>query len=123
MSLGANGDICRDELKEAMRTRLEAQTPGSGANVDLPDVTANFGAMGTGIFNILTADAEITSDATVDPAFWPWVTAVNAWINGVVQAFTAWAPTLPAEQALRTAVLAVPRPPTPPPSQLTGKIE
>jgi hypothetical protein len=123
MGLGADGNTCRDELKNAMRARLEAQKAGSGANVDLPDVTANFGAMGTGIFNILTVDASVSSDNTMDPAYWAWVSAVNAWISGVISAVTSWAPTQPAEQAVRTAILAVPRPPATPPTIVKGKIK
>lgn len=116
MPLGNDNEVCKTEFKEAMRARLEAETPGSGANVDRPDVDPNFGALGTAVHHILTLDATWDSDAAADPAFWAWVTALAAWVTGVRAAVQAWTPVQPAEQALRTAILALPAPPPAPTS-------
>jgi hypothetical protein len=132
MALGADQTVCRTELVEAMRARLIAEDPALGPNVDLPPVQANFDALGLAIFRIATVHGEAHSSATEDAAFWTWVSAVNAWLvalgawqTGLSAAFVAWAPTLPAEQALRLALLAVPPPGAPPaaaPASLTGRV-
>jgi len=47
------------------------------------------------------------------------------WQAGVSAAFAAWAPTLPAEQALRLALVGVAppgAPPAAPPTSLTGRV-
>jgi len=132
MPLGADQTVCRTELVEAMRTRLDTLTPPQGSNVDLPDVLANFDALGLGIWRIVTVRSEARSSAVEDPVFWAWVTQVNTWIlamaawqAGVSAAFLAWAPTLPAEQALKVALAGVPAPgapPAAPPASITGKV-
>ncbi|SRR6266446_4664818 len=125
MSLGPDNTICKKEFTDAMRARLEADKPGSGSNVDLPDVQKNFGALGQAIYNIATRDADTTSNANIDPAFWKWVAALDAWQKGVAQAFTNWQPTQPDGQALKTAILTVPTPQStsaPAPTTVKGKI-
>jgi hypothetical protein len=132
MTLGADQAVCRTELVEAMRARLVAEDPALGPNVDLPPVQANFDALGLAIFRIATLHGETHSTAAEDAAFWSWVSAVSAWLAavgvwqaGMAAAFTAWAPTLPAEQAVRLALTAVPvpgPPPGAPPTSLTGRV-
>jgi hypothetical protein len=54
-----------------------------------------------------------------------WLTALDAWQNGVTAAFTAWTPATAPEVALRTALLAVPAPGVPPtaaPAALGGRV-
>lgn len=119
MSLGPDNTICKKEFVEAMR-------PIAGNNVDLPQINPNFGALGLAIYNIATIDAETTSDKTIDAAFWQWVAALDAWQQGVVQAFSNWQPTQPDGQALKAAILAVPTPQSasaPAPTGLKGKIK
>jgi hypothetical protein len=132
MGLGPDREICKTEFVEAMRARLIAEDPSAGANVDTPPIQANFGALGQAIYRIATVHAETASDAASDAAFWQWVSDVNAWLaalsnwqNGVALAFAAWAPTLPAEQALRAALTAVAGPgvlPAVTPTGLRGRI-
>ena len=131
MSLGADNVVCKNEFVDAMRERLNADgLPGS--NVDLPDVNKNLAALGQAVFRIATVHAQTTSSAAQDAAFWTWIagvaawlTAVDAWQNGVTTAFTTWVPAPAAETALRTAVLAVPAPGAPPapvPTSLAGRV-
>jgi hypothetical protein len=131
VSLGADNVICKNEFVEAMRQRLNADgLPGT--NVDLPEVNKNLAALGQAIFRIATVHAQTTSGAAQDAAFWTWIagvaawlTAVDAWQNGVTAAFTAWAPATAPETALRTALLAVPAPgapPAPAPTTLGGRV-
>ena len=118
MSLGADNTICKKEFVEAMR-------PIAGNNVDLPQVNANFGALGQAVYNIAALDAETTSDKTLDAAFWQWVAALDAWQQGMVHAFSNWQPTQPEGLALKAAILAVPTPQStaaPAPGGLKGKI-
>jgi hypothetical protein len=114
MTLGADNTICKKEYVDAMR-------PIAGDNVDLPQIQDNLGALGTAVFRVATVHATTVSNAASDAAFWAWVGAIAAWQTGVVAAVTAWAPTAPAEQALRTALLAIPAPPPAPTSQ-SGRI-
>ena len=133
MGLGPDNEICKTEFVEAMRARLEAETPGSGINVDRDDVKPNLAALGLAVYRIATVHADTISDSTTDATFWQWVSDVNAWLSklstwqkGVAQAFAAWTPTLPAEQALKTALIAVADPGSPPasaPTALKGEIE
>jgi hypothetical protein len=131
VSLGADNVVCKGEFVEAMRDRLDADgLPGS--NVDEPGVNKNLGALGQAVFRIATVHAQTTSTAASDAAFWQWVsnvtawlTAVDAWQNGVTAAFTAWTPTTAPEIALKTALSAVPVPGPPPaaaPAALGGRI-
>lgn len=133
MGLGPDNGICKTEFVEAMRARLIADDPKAGDNVDREDVQKNLGALGLAVYRIATVHAETNSDAATDAAFWQWVSDVNAWLSklstwqkGVAQAFAAWTPTLPAEQALKTALIAVSDPGSPPasaPTALKGEIE
>ncbi len=126
-------DNCKAAFVDAMRARLIADDPTLGANVDNDGVQKNLAALGEATRTILTADAEVLSNAAADPAFWPWMAAVNTWLGkistwqqGVTSAVNAWAPTLPADQAFRTALLnlAAPgAPPAPAPTSLKGKIQ
>lgn len=118
MSLGPDKTICKKAFVDAMR-------PIAGDNVDLPQVNPNFGALGLAVYNILTQDAETSSNSTIDATFWKWVAALDAWQQGVVQAFTNWQPTQPDGQALKAAILAVPTPQSASasaPTKLGGKI-
>lgn len=125
MSLGPDKTICKREFKEAMRF-IAGKNPSTGNdNVDDQRVDPNFGALGQAVYNIATIDAETTSDKTIDTAFWQWIAALDAWQQGVVQAFTNWQPTQPDGQKLKAAVLAVPTPQlvsAPAPTKLGGKI-
>ncbi|MBV7328175.1 hypothetical protein KFU94_07920 [Chloroflexi bacterium TSY] len=133
MGLGNDNTISKTEFVDAMRVRLEAEQSGLGANVDDPSVQENLGALGQAVFRIATVHAETFSDGGTDDAFWQWITDVNAWLSGlatwqqgVAQAFDDWAPTQPAEQALKDKLIAVPSPGSPPmqpPTNLRGKIE
>src|SRR5215212_3135153 len=106
--LGSNPDKCTTELVEAMRARLNALDPPQGSNVDDPEVQKNFAALGQAVFQIATALAATTSDASEDAAFWAWMADVQAWLlklstwqAGVAQAFTNWAPATAPEISLR----------------------
>jgi hypothetical protein len=133
MSLGSDKAVAATEFVEAMRARLVAQDPALGPNVDDPAVRPNLEALGQAVFRIATVHAESVTDTTSDAAFWQWVadvqnwvTALATWQTGLRSAFSAWAPVQPAEQALKTALLAVAVPPAPPsaaPSSLRGAIE
>jgi hypothetical protein len=133
MSLGPNNETCKSELIEAMRARLKAEDPELEANVEREDVKKNLGALGLAIYRIATVRAETIANLSTDPDFWEWIAGVSAWLlelkswqQGVVEAFANWTPTLPAEQDLKTALLAVPSPGVPPeqvPTALKGKIE
>jgi hypothetical protein len=132
MGLGTDNTICTSEFIEAMRAKLEAEEPGSGKDMDNPDVQKNFVPFGQAVYRIATVRADLASDATADAVFWQWVSDVNTWLKGlsawqkgVAQAFSAWSPTLPAEVNLRSALIAVAQPGPPPavaPSGLKGKI-
>ncbi|SRR6266700_5129785 len=125
MSLGSDNTTCKREFKEAMRP-IAGKNPNTGTdNVDDQHVDPNFGALGQAVYNIATLDAETTSDKTIDAAFWQWVAALDAWQQGVVQAFNNWQPTQPDGQALKAAILAVPTPQSASvraPTGLKGKI-
>lgn len=133
MGLGTDNTICKTEFIEAMRERLEAEEAGLGANVDKPAVQKNLGAMGLAIYRIATMHAETVSGLSTDQSFWKWVADVNSWLlelenwrQGMAQAFANWSPTLPAEQALKAALMAMPSPGSPPaqaPTDLKGKIK
>lgn len=133
MSLGSNNAVSKSEFVEAMRNLLESKQPGSGANVDKPDVNDNLGALGTAVFRIATVHAEVVADAGVDVEFFTWVNAVNTWLNDLrdwqqhlVTQFQHWAPVTVPEQNFRTGVLGITdpgEPPATPPSILTGRIE
>jgi hypothetical protein len=133
MSLGTDKTIAAKEFVDAMRARLVAQDPSLGANVDDPAVRPNLEALGQAVFRIATVRAETVSDAASDAAFWQWVgevqtwvTALAAWQTGLRAAFAAWTPTLPAEVALKAALLLLavpPVPPTAPPNALRGTIK
>jgi hypothetical protein len=115
---------------DSMRARLVAAGM-PGENVDLPDVKANFDALGLAIFNIMMI-AQSRSDPTVDPAFWQWVTDLNswaismsAWQAAVKQAVSSWTPSAGPEQSFRTALLKLASPPPPPqapPQSVLGEI-
>jgi hypothetical protein len=132
VSLGADNAVCKTEFVEAMRRRLDDDgLPGT--NVDDPGVNKNLGALGQAVFRIATVQAQTRSNAASDAAFWQWVGAVTAWLtaldawqNGVTAAFTAWAPTTAPELALKAALVAVPAPGLPPgvaPVTIVGRIE
>lgn len=133
MSLGPDNAVAATAFVEAMRARLVAQDPALGPNVDDPAVRPNLEALGEAVFRIATVHAETVADSASDAQFWAWVagvqtwvTALAAWQTGVRAAFAAWTPTQPAEQALKTALLAVAVPPAPPaaaPTALRGTIE
>ncbi len=124
MSLGP------DNCKKAF---VDAMSPIAGDNVKLDSVQKNLGALGGAVLQIATVYAETVSDVNFDPTgFWQWITAVENWLlalsswqQGVVQAFNNYTPTLPAEQNLRTALLGVTSPGSPPasaPNAMKGKI-
>jgi len=125
MSLGSDNSICKQEFAEAMR-------PIAGDNVDIPEIQANFGALGLAIYRIATVFAETASDNATDANFWNWVQSVSTWLTalsnwqiGMEQAFTTWAPVTPEGQDLKAKVLAVISPgpaPTSTPTSLKGKI-
>jgi hypothetical protein len=106
MGLGNDNTVCKAEFVEAMR-------PIAGANVDLPEVEPNFGALGLAVFQIVTVRAEPRSDSGVDSAFWAWVDYVDKWATTLAAwrtAFQNWTPTQSAEQNLKAALLAAPAP-------------
>lgn len=133
MTLGPDKTVCATDLREAMRAALDAKTPPLGSNVDLPDVRANFDALGDGVYKILTVHAETASAAAQDPAFWAWVTslrteveALRAFEAGVKTAFAAWDPTVPASgTTLKGAIaaLTVPGSTAAAPASLKGKVQ
>jgi hypothetical protein len=114
MTLGADNAICKQEFVDAMR-------PIAGDNVDIPQIQDNLGALGTAVFRISTVQATTVSDAAADAAFWAWVSGIAAWQSGVAAAVTGWTPATAPEQALRTALLAIPSPPAAP-TQQNGRI-
>lgn len=126
MGLGTDNETCKTEFVEAMR-------PIAGDNVEVAEVQANLGALGQAVYRIATVHAETVSDETTDATFWQWVADVNAWLSAladwqqdVAQAFANWAPTQPAEQALKTNLVAAPDPGSPPtltPTNSRGRIE
>lgn len=116
-----------------MQAFVDAMSPIAGDNVKLDPVQKNLGALGGAVLQIATVYAETVSDVNFDPTgFWQWITAVENWLlalsswqQGVVQAFNNYTPTLPAEQNLRTALLGVTPPGSPPasaPTAMKGKI-
>lgn len=133
MSLGPNETICKQEYIAAMRARMEADQPGSGANMDNPDVQKTFDSFGLALYRVMTVQAETKSNAAADAAFWAWIAQVNAWLGamsvwqkGVAQAFSNWNAVTPQETALKTAITSIASPPAPPvspPVSLKGKIE
>ena len=133
MSLGPDKTICAADLREAMRASLEAKKAGMGANVDLPDVSANFDALGAGLFKLLTADAETASAAAQDPAFWAWVAslrneveALRAFAAGVKSAFAGWDPNTPSSGTTlknNIAALTVPGSTAAAPASLKGRVQ
>lgn len=133
MSLGSDNKVCKEEFVNAMRARLIAEDPKLGVNVDLPSVNQNLGALGQAVFLIATTHAETVSDKATDTDFWKWITEVNTWLTalsnwqaGITNAFTAYAPLRPEEQALKNAVLGLSSPGSPParvPTSQRGKIK
>ena len=133
MALGNDNTVCKTELVEAMRARLLADGPEAAAGVDREDVQKNFGALGQAVFRIATVHAATRSDSAADDAFWQWIADTQAWLEalaawqkGLAEAFDAWQPSLPAEEALRTAVTDLSSPGEPPaaaPTALEGRIE
>jgi hypothetical protein len=92
-------------------------------------VDPNFLAMGRAINQILALDADPTSDAAADAAFWAWIAAVGTWMTamrtwqtGVVAAVNMWSPTGP-DVALKTAILNVAQPPAPPAPPTSMKVD
>jgi hypothetical protein len=132
MSLGSDHETCTGRLSGAMRQRLEAREPGTGANVDHDDVRPNFEALGEGVYRILTEDARVSSALAQDPAFWAWVGQLTAlvaelrsWQVAVEAAVAAWDPASPASGVvLRNAVTAQPSPRAVPaaPGTLLGRL-
>jgi hypothetical protein len=130
MSLGIDNTICKTEFVEAMRQRLAADDPSIAANVDLPAVQANLGALGEAVRRIATLHADTSSSSTVDATFWTWIATINTWLNalstwqvGVATAFQNWTPG--SDAAFRNAVIGLAAPGLPPtaaPTSLTGKI-
>jgi hypothetical protein len=132
MALGPDETICKQEYIETMRARMEADNPGSGKNMDEPDVQKTFDTFAQVLYRVATLHAETRSDATTDAHYWSWIAAVGDWLsamavwqNGIRQAFTSWAPVHPVDQALQSAVLqlASPGPVPAPPSALRGKVQ
>ncbi len=127
--LGPDNKICQKELVEAMRARLGTD----GKNVDLPEVQANFGALGQALFQIATVRAKTSSDSAADAEFWRWISDVQTWLEalstwqqGVAKAFKDWTPTRPAERTLKSKLTAVAAPGDPPaaaPTTHEGRIE
>jgi hypothetical protein len=131
MALGPDETICKQEYIETMRARMEADSPGSGKNMDDLDVQKTFDTFAQVLYRVATVHAETRSDAATDTDYWAWVNGVNAWLSamaawqsGVHKAFSDWAPVAPIDQALRNAVLALADPPAvpPPPSAMKGKV-
>jgi hypothetical protein len=98
MGLGADNTICKQELLDAMR-------PIAGENLARADVQANLGALGQALFRIVGEHAETSSDRQRDAVFWAWIEYVDAVLVTWRQAFSDWAPTQPAEQALKNSLL------------------
>src|SRR6266540_2948242 len=103
MSLGPDKTTCAAQLREAMRTRLDTLDPPAGANVDNPQVRPNFDALGDGVYQILTSDAETITAAAQDPVFWTFLGSLRAEVEqlrafhaGLKSAIAAWDPSLPA---------------------------
>ena len=112
MSLGPDKSTCATKLREAMRAQLDKLDPPAGANVDNDQVRPNFDALGEGVYQILTADAETVSAAAHDPVFWAFLGGIRAEIEqlrafdaGLRGAFAAWDPTVPASgTALKVSI-------------------
>ena len=132
MTLGTDKTACAAELREAMRAQLDTLDPPSGSNVDRPEVSSNFDALGDGVWRILTQDAETLSEGAQDPTFWNSIAglrneveALRLFCAGVQTAFNNWNPALPASgTTLKTAItgLTVPTTTPDPPTRLNGKI-
>lgn len=119
MSLGADNKKCAQALIDAMRDRLNQETPPAGDNVNQDSVKKNFLALGQGIYTILTVDAQV--DTSGDPSFWNWISGLSAWAvametwqQQVKSAFNAWTPANPGDTTFKNAVLAIADPPAPP---------
>ena len=132
MALGPDETICKQEYIETMRTRMEADSPGSGKNMDDPDVQKTFDTFAQALYRVATLHAETRSDNGTDPGYWNWVGAVTAWMgamaawqSGVRHAVSAWAPAPGTDQALRNALLQLgsPGPVPAPPTAITGKLQ
>ena len=132
MALGPDETICKQEYIETMRTRMEADSPGSGKNMDDPDVQKTFDTFAQALYRVATVHAESRSDNGTDPGYWHWVGAVTAWMgamaawqSGVRHAVSAWAPAPGTDQALRNALLQLgsPGPVPAPPTAITGKLQ
>jgi hypothetical protein len=98
MALGADNTVCKQEFVNAMR-------PIAGKNVDLAEVQANLGALGQAVFRIVAGHAETSSSNSQDAVFWAWIEYVDTVLATWRQAFGSWAPTQPAEQALKASLL------------------
>ena len=132
MSLGADNAVCKQEYIDTMRARMEADKPGSGVNLDNPDVQKTFESFGQAFYRIATVHAETLSDSGADADFWTWINQVSGWLGalatwqvGVAHAFANWSAVGVADQALKSAVtaLATPgSPPSPAPTLLRGRI-
>lgn len=132
MTLGPDRTKCATQLSEAMRAELDKRNPPAGSNVELEEVKANFGALGDGVWRILTLDAETTSASAQDSTFWSFVStlrgeveALRAFDAGLKAAVALWDPATPASgTALKAAIAALTVPPSTPaaPATLTGKI-
>jgi hypothetical protein len=133
MSLGPNKTTCATELREAMRAQLNTLDPPAGANVDKDGVRPNFDALGEGVFQILTADAETISAAAQDSTFWTFLSDLRAEVEqlrafdaNLKSAFAAWDPTLPTSGAtLKSTIAALVVPSSTPttPASLKGKLQ
>jgi hypothetical protein len=142
--LGPDYTICKQQFIAAVKDQivrdLLAANPGDSAaeqkateKIQAPSIQNSFTPMADAVYRIVAVSAKVNADAATDTAFWQWVASVNAWLaalaswqNGVAQAFAAWAPTQPAEQNLKNALMSVTQPGPPPtnaPISLTGRIE
>jgi hypothetical protein len=132
MGLGTDKTICATELREAMRTRLDAMDPPAGSNVDSDQVRPNFDALGEAVFKILTVDAETISAAAQDSTFWDFLSALRGEVEqlrtfdaGLKTAFAAWDPAVPASGVtLKNAIALLTVATTTPaaPASLKGKV-
>lgn len=132
MSLGPDKTTCATELREAMRAHLDTLDPPAGNNVDNAQVRPNFDALGEGVYQILTADAETVTAAAEDAVFWAFVgnlrtelEQLRAFDAGLKSAFAAWDPASPASgTTLKAAIAALAVPGSTPaaPTSLRGRL-